>query len=236
MSFESEFALLIDPEKFDFQGKLAQYIKNFPPDLILVGASAHVSRAFFEAFVSKLKATFSTPIWLFPGSTDQFSLLADGILLLQVLQSFDVDYTLKPVYEICDALYDSKMTRLMTAYLLINDKNESSTYKHTQIPFVSYSEQKQIEKLLKTSAIMNFEAIYLESGSGAEKTIDASLIELAKKISPSARLFVGGGIRSLQSYERIQNSGADTIVIGNAFEENPDFLPELHTFIKDSRH
>ena len=37
-------------------------------------------------------------------------------------------------------------------------------------------------------------------------------------------LFIGGGIRSIEQALATANAGADVVVVGNAFEKNPDLI------------
>ena len=44
-------------------------------------------------------------------------------------------------------------------------------------------------------------------------------------------IIVGGGIRSVEQMRALSKAGADVLVIGNAFEENPfQVMADLRTF------
>ena len=65
--------------------------------------------------------------------------------------------------------------------------------------------------------------IYLEAGSGAEKPVPVNIVRAVREnvLIPIA---VGGGIRNKKDIEEIFNAGADTIILGNGCEKNPELL------------
>ena len=65
--------------------------------------------------------------------------------------------------------------------------------------------------------------IFMDAGSGAEKTIPEEMISFVKK-SIEVPLIVGGGIREPERLKSIFEAGADIAVIGNHFEENPELI------------
>ena len=79
--------------------------------------------------------------------------------------------------------------------------------------------------------LMGKQAIYLEAGSGAKTPISSEIIK-AVRAHTSLTLIVGGGIRTPEAMNAAYNAGADIVVIGNHFEENPD---EIELFTRLSR-
>ena len=69
--------------------------------------------------------------------------------------------------------------------------------------------------------LMGKQAIYLEAGSGAKTPISSEIIK-AVRAHTSLTLIVGGGIRTPEAMNAAYDAGADIVVIGNHFEENPD--------------
>ena len=65
---------------------------------------------------------------------------------------------------------------------------------------------------------MGMRIIYLEAGSGANKTIPSLLINKVRKIFDGI-IIVGGGIRSPEVAKKIADAGADIIVVGTLTEE-----------------
>ena len=65
--------------------------------------------------------------------------------------------------------------------------------------------------------------IYLEAGSGALHPVPTDMIQQVSQ-TVSIPVIVGGGIRSFQGIQNAHQAGADLVVIGTAFEENPHFF------------
>ena len=65
--------------------------------------------------------------------------------------------------------------------------------------------------------------IYLEAGSGADRSVPLEIISLVAQ-NINIPLIVGGGIRSLSEIKKAHDSGADIVVIGTAFENNLNFF------------
>jgi putative glycerol-1-phosphate prenyltransferase len=51
--------------------------------------------------------------------------------------------------------------------------------------------------------------------------------------SVTAPLFVGGGIKTAEQAIITAQAGADIVVIGNAFEKNPQLIAEISEAIKN---
>lgn len=66
----------------------------------------------------------------------------------------------------------------------------------------------------------------MDAGSGAKEHIPLEMIQAVSGIL-QVPLIVGGGIRDAQTAQRIAAAGADIIVVGNAFEKNPDLIFEI---------
>jgi putative glycerol-1-phosphate prenyltransferase len=75
----------------------------------------------------------------------------------------------------------------------------------------------------QAGALLGKKLIYLEAGSGAQKSVPLEMIALVSK-NISIPLIVGGGIKKIREIKLAHQAGADIVVIGTAFEENPDFF------------
>ena len=73
---------------------------------------------------------------------------------------------------------------------------------------------------------MGNKLVYLEAGSGAKTPVPGTLIaELRSQID--IPIIAGGGIRSHEQMAEAFESGADMVVIGTAFEQNPKILRQI---------
>jgi putative glycerol-1-phosphate prenyltransferase len=73
---------------------------------------------------------------------------------------------------------------------------------------------------------LGLKLIYLDAGSGALYSIPSKLIRAVRKLV-EVPIIVGGGIRSVAQMQDAWQAGADIVVVGNAFEKNPELLREL---------
>ena len=80
--------------------------------------------------------------------------------------------------------------------------------------------------------MLGLKLIYLDAGSGAKQSIPARMIAKVRK-SVDVPIIVGGGINSSEKVKLALEAGADTIVIGNAIEKNPNLLIEVSEKIYD---
>ena len=80
--------------------------------------------------------------------------------------------------------------------------------------------------------LLGMQLVYLEAGSGANMPVGKNMIQFVRK-NLSVPLIVGGGIKTLDNLESAFNAGADIVVIGNAFESNPEKIEEFVRFCSD---
>jgi putative glycerol-1-phosphate prenyltransferase len=73
---------------------------------------------------------------------------------------------------------------------------------------------------------------YIDAGSGADREISPKMISTVRK-SIDTPLLVGGGINTSQKAFAAFEAGADTIVIGNALEKDPNLLTEISEKVYD---
>ncbi|OFY98724.1 MAG: hypothetical protein A3K10_01370 [Bacteroidetes bacterium RIFCSPLOWO2_12_FULL_31_6] len=73
---------------------------------------------------------------------------------------------------------------------------------------------------------LGLKMIYIDGGSGAQKTISTEMIKQVKSVL-SIPLIIGGGIKSATTANDIYQAGADIIIIGNGAEENRNLIKEI---------
>ena len=80
--------------------------------------------------------------------------------------------------------------------------------------------------------MLGLKLIYMDAGSGSKTCIPSKMIRTVKK-SIDTPLIVGGGINTPEKVKLALEAGADTVVIGNAIEKNPNLLIEVSEKIYD---
>lgn len=118
------------------------------------------------------------------------------------------------------------MEIIPTGYILIDCGQPTSVeYMSNTFPIPFYKSDIAVATAM-AGEMLGLKLIYLEGGSGADKTIHTSLIADVKS-NISLPLIVGGGIRSYAQAKDVFNAGADIIVIGSIAEENADAILEI---------
>ncbi len=226
------YFVLIDPEKKNVDYDKIIYLSNKNKiDALLIGGSKDKISG-FDKFIKFIKKSSKIPVILFPGSHSQISNFADAILSLSLINSKSYRYIIGEQLEVSDILYKSNLEIINTSYIVFARKKHISVVKETKIDLYENYSINNIKKLFYLSQNMNFDTVYLESGSGAQKTIDMKIIRLARKII-NKPIIVGGGIKDTKSIKNIFSNGADFIVTGNIIEKQPELINEFAEFIKE---
>ena len=231
-----QIAILIDPEKTNTEAQLNSLLdtlENSDVQFLFVGGSS-AKKKHVEFVVEFLKKTCEFPVILFPGSNQQFSHSADGILYLSLLTSRNSKFLIDQHVENSVEIYHSNVEILPTAYLLINGNSDSSVAKISSSIPLPRNAKKQALKISLAGLLQGKKIIFLDAGSGAKKTVPCSLIKEIKKHT-NAPIIVGGGIKTTKKLISLKKVGVNVIVIGNYIEEDlcnfkfiSDYLTEIN--------
>lgn len=213
-------AVLVDPDKFD-AGQTAVFLKRIPSQTthILVGGST-MQEGKMSPIVGALKAATDLPVLLFPGSYQQLSPEADGLLFLSLLSGRNAEYLVGQQVKAVPFLRVNNLEVIPTAYLLIDGGNESAVAQVTQTAPMDNKDIHAIVDTAMAGQLMGAKMVYLEAGSGARTAVPVEVINAVVK-ELSIPVIVGGGIRSRQQQKEAYNAGACMVVIGTALEEGP---------------
>ena len=218
-------AILIDPDKFDSTALISLANDVGCVDFIFVGGSL-VSGGAWDECVKMIKRHTQIPVVLFPGSVMQISNAADGILLLSLLSGRNADYLIGNHVIAAPYLAQSNLEIIPTGYLLIDSGvPTTASYMSNSTP-IPYNKPDIARCTALAGEQLGLKLIYLDTGSGAAKTVSTEMVKQVKQ-SLSIPLIVGGGIRTVQEAQAIFEAGADLIVVGNACEKDPEFLTSL---------
>jgi len=218
---------LIDPDKFD-EIIFLETFQKLPKDAIqaiLVGGSL-ISGDNYSETIAFIKSRVKLPVILFPNSSLHLDYQADGILFISLISGRNADLLIGQHILVAPMLKRSKLEILPTGYMLIEGG------KQTTVSYISNTTPIPADKpeiaacTAMAGELLGLQLIYADAGSGAIKPISPKMISLIKK-SIDIPLIVGGGIRNVETAQIAYEAGADILVIGNAIEEQPDFLPLL---------
>jgi phosphoglycerol geranylgeranyltransferase len=227
-------AILLDPDKIDLSTveSLISKINPSPATHIFVGGS-HVQNDILDDLIIKLKQEISLPIVLFPGNSSQISAKADAILFLSLISGRNPDYLIEHQVKAAPILKKTQLEIISTGYILIESGNETAVARVSQTNPLDRNNNDYATHTAQAGEMLGHKLIYLEAGSGAKQAVP---YEMIKKVSNNIEipLIVGGGIIDLQGIQKAYEAGADLVVIGTAFENDPDFfLHELQNSVFD---
>ncbi|WP_430411480.1 geranylgeranylglyceryl/heptaprenylglyceryl phosphate synthase [Kordia sp.] len=220
-------AVLVDPDKIEIDHipKFFKKVHNAIITHVFVGGSTDEEKK-MENVTKTIKQHTHLPVLIFPGSHEQITEAADGILFLSLLSGRNPEYLITQQIQSVSKLIDINLEIIPTGYILIDGDVETAVQRVSNTQPISQEEKTVILHTALAGQFSGKQLIYLEAGSGAKKMVAPEII---KKVSDQLQipLIVGGGIRSKEQVNKAFRAGADLVVIGTAFEENEDFLIEL---------
>lgn len=217
-------AILIDPDKTAIENlsHLTQKIKASPATHVFVGGSTG-GGTIVDTLIRELKKEIHLPILIFPGHPSQISDKADGLLFLMLLSGRNPDYLIGHQIESVPILEKTELEIISTGYLLIESGSETAVEKVSQTKPIPRNHTELAAQTAQAGVYLGNKLIYLEAGSGAQSAVPLVMIaKVSQQIN--VPLIVGGGIRSLAAIQEAYEAGTDMVVIGTAFENDPDFF------------
>ena len=217
------FAVLLDPDYISRNdlGPFLTRAEACEVDMLLLGGSLMVDGDIDEA-LRQLKSQTDIPVVLFPGSIQQISSEADAILLLSLISGRNPELLIGQHVIAAPKLKKSGLEILPTGYMLIESgRTTTAHYVSNSLP-IPYEKAEIAACTAMAGEMLGLKLIYMDGGSGAEKSISSEMIAAVSK-QVDLPLIIGGGIRSAEDASRIWDAGADMIVIGNALEKGESF-------------
>jgi len=215
--------LLLDPDKSS--GESLRNILNIAEechaDFILTGGSLTFNS--IDNLIDEVKKRCSIPVVLFPGNLLQLSLKADIIMLLSLISGRNPELLIGNHIIAAPYLKTVREKLISVGYILINCGSMTSVEYISQTEAIPSDKPEIAVATALAGEMLGFGMIYLEAGSGAAKPVPTNIVRAVREnvLIPIA---VGGGIRNKKEIEEIFNAGADTIILGNGCEKNPELL------------
>lgn len=223
-------AILLDPDKIVWENLqyLIKKIYQSPATHIFIGGS-HVQSNTLDELIICLKQYPSLmgrdglPIVLFPGNPSQISAKADAILFLSLLSGRNPDYLIEHQVNAVPILKKTQLEIISTGYILIESGGVTAVSRVSKTQPLDRNNSNYVLQTAQAGEMLGHKLIYLEAGSGADQAVP---LEMIKKVSNNINipLIVGGGIIDLQGIQNAYEAGADLVVIGTAFENDPEFF------------
>jgi phosphoglycerol geranylgeranyltransferase len=228
VSGKKHLAVLIDPDSITDNDQLialCQKSNEAHIDLILVGGSL-ITNGFFDECIRIIKEHTTIPVVLFPGDVLQANIHADAVLFLSLISGRNPDLLIGKHVLAAPTLKKSGIEIIPTGYMLIDGG------KPTSVSYISGTTPIPADKhsiaacTALAGEMLGLRAIYMDAGSGALNPVSAKVIEAVRN-HVSTPIFVGGGIRTSEAAVAACKAGADVVVVGNAFEKDPQLVKAM---------
>lgn len=222
---------LLDPEKSgpDRIEGLIEFIERSGSDAIMVGGSTNTGSKLVDDVVVSIKRLTKKPVILFPSSPEALSAHADAIFFLSLLNSESLNYVVGYQVQSARLLKKSMMEVISVAYLVFEPGMTVGRVGKAKL--IGRDDVSKALDYASAAELMGFQAIYLEAGSGAPKSIDPDLVK-AVCDDVTIPVIVGGGIRDPGTAKKMLFAGASAVVTGTIAESDPSALGKIVSAIK----
>lgn len=224
---KKSFAVLIDPDKVDKESlqKIINLSIEAEVDYFFVGGSLVISTHLDEC-IQQLKSSSNIPVVLFPGSPSQVSKYADALLYLSLISGRNPELLIGQHVLSAPFVKQSGLEIIPTGYMVV-DGGAPTTVSYISNAAPLPSDKTDIAMCTAMAGeMLGMKLIYMDAGSGAKIPITEKMINRVSS-NVDAPIIVGGGITTTEKAITNCKAGADIIVVGNAFEKNPELIKEI---------
>lgn len=229
---KKQLAVLIDPDKQSPEQliKTAKISQEQGVDLLFIGGSLLTSDMLYHC-VRTLKEISDIPVVLFPGNTYQIARNADAMLFLSLISGRNPDMLIGMHVLAAPYIKLSGLETIPTGYMLV-DSGKPTAVSYMSNSFPIPNDKKDIAACTAMAGeMLGLKLIFMDAGSGAQYTIPEEMISFVKQ-SIEVPLIIGGGVRDAKKLNSVFEAGADIVVVGNRFEENPELIKNFTEVVK----
>ncbi len=223
-----QLAVLLDPDSIESENELVKILSLCSiakVDLILVGGSL-ITNGFWDKCIEIIKDHANIPLLLFPGNIMQTHPKADAILFLSMISGRNPDLLIGKHVLAAPLLKKSGIEIIPTAYMIVDGGNLTSVMYMSNTTPLPHDKNNIAVCTAMAGEMLGLKLTYMDAGSGALNPISSSMIAEVKN-QINGPLFIGGGIRTQEQAIATCEAGADVVVVGNAFEKNPELIFSL---------
>lgn len=217
--------MLIDPDFGQDEAQLERTVQNAcmaKADLIFVGGSLLTS-ASFDRCVALVKQWSTKPVVLFPGSPSQLSRHADAVLFLALISGRNAELLIGHHVTAAPTIKALGIEAIPMGYMLIDGGKPTTVSYVSQTLPIPHNKPGIAAATALAGELLGLRSIYMDTGSGAERTVAPEMIA-AVRAAVDLPIIIGGGIRTAEQARQLCEAGADVLVVGTAFEEDPEHI------------
>ena len=218
-------AVLIDPDFGSDHAFLERTVQNAcmaKADLIFVGGSLLTSTA-FDRCVDLVKKWSDRPVVLFPGSPAQLSPHADAVLFLSLISGRNPELLIGHHVTAAPTIRAMGIEAIPTGYMLVDGGKPTTVSYVSQTLPIPHDKPGIAAATAIAGELLGLRTIYMDTGSGALNTVPPDMIASVRK-SVDLPIIIGGGIRDVRTAQALCDAGADVLVVGTAFEQDPEHI------------
>jgi putative glycerol-1-phosphate prenyltransferase len=222
-----KLAVLIDPDR-SRMSHLEQIIDisvHCKVDYFFIGGSLLVHPQ-LDHCLKLIRQKCQIPLILFPGNTYQLSAYADAILFLSLVSGRNPELLIGQHVIAAPYLRHSPLEVIATGYMLVDGGVTTSVQYMSNTAPIPHAKSDIAASTAMAAEMLGLKTIFMDAGSGANRPVSAEMIA-AVRSAVSIPLIVGGGIRTPEKVMENLAAGADVIVVGNAFENDPTLMMEM---------
>jgi len=220
-----QLAVLIDPDFGQDEARLEHTVQRAcmaKADLIFVGGSL-LTTAAFDRCVRRVKEWSDRPVVLFPGSPAQLSSHADAVLFLSLISGRNPELLIGHHVTAAPMVKALGIEAVPTGYMLVDGGKPTTVSYVSQTLPIPHDKPGIAAATALAGSYLGLRTIYLDTGSGAQRTVSPAMIS-AVRTQVDLPIIVGGGIRDVGTARALCEAGADVLVMGTAFEEDPEHI------------
>lgn len=227
---------LIDPDSQDPQtaGNMAAQAAQGGTDAIMVGGSTGAGGSILDKTLKAISEQTDLPTILFPASAGGVSAHADAVFFMSLLNSRDVNYITTNQAMGAPLVNKYGIEAISMAYILVEPGGTVGWVGDARL--IPQKKPALAVAYALAGKYMGMHYIYLEAGSGADRTVPPAMVGAVKHaVGEETMVIVGGGIRDGNTASGLVKAGADMIVTGTIVEQVSDVrskISELVTAIK----
>lgn len=224
---EKKFVVLLDPDKMRLSklDRILQLAIESNVDYFFIGGSLIVNDM-LDALLVKIKEQTNIPAILFPGNSFQLSYKADALLFLSLISGRNPDLLIGKHVISAPYLKLSPLEIMSTGYMLIDGGVPTTVSYMSDTKPIPRNKNDIAMCTAMAGEMLGLKLMYMDAGSGAKDPVPTSMIS-AVNSTIKVPLIVGGGIKTAKKAAENVLAGADIIVVGNAFEEDPQLMIDI---------
>ena len=160
---------------------------------------------------------------LFPGSPAQLSQHADAVLFLSLISGRNPELLIGHHVTAAPTVKALGLEAIPTGYMLVDGGKPTTVSYVSQTAPIPYDKPGIAACTALAGELLGLRTIYMDTGSGALRTVSPAMIAAVRQ-AVDLPIIIGGGIRDVETARRLCDAGADVLVLGTAFEQDPELI------------